>query len=149
MEAWTNKELATKATRLELSIANSTFSPTYCLLIVTLYIASLDICVGFVIKSFLGLAKVSNMKFLNQTKFLTFFLSTYFTLWGPETSQCLLIVWQTVKTQKKCRIMWPFIRVCTVCIDKIILKRKKYMAFWKLWPVISQYIQRPFCLYCM
>ena len=33
---------------------------------------------------------------------------------------------QTMKTQMKCRMMWHFIRVCTVCLDKIDLQRKKY-----------------------
>ena len=37
-----------------------------------------------------------------------------------------LVLWQTVKTQMKCHIMWHFIRVCTVCEDKIDLQRKKY-----------------------
>ena len=31
---------------------------------------------------------------------------------------CKQVLWQTVKTQKKCHIMRHFIRVCTVCKDK-------------------------------
>ena len=36
------------------------------------------------------------------------------------------VLWQTVKTQMKCRIMRHFIWVCTVCLDKLNIQRKKY-----------------------
>ena len=59
------------------------------------------------------------------------------TLWRPETPKWVLS--QTVKTQMKCRIMQHFIRVCTVCWDKINLQRKKYI-FQKFQPLTPQYI---------
>ena len=55
------------------------------------------------------------------------FLSTSSTHWRPETSKRIL--WQTVKTQMKCRIRRHFIRVCTVCYDKIDLQRKNCNLF--------------------
>ena len=52
------------------------------------------------------------------------------------------VLWQTVKTQMKCRIMWHFIRVCTVCSDKINLQRRNAIfLFWKLQSVTTQYVQ--------
>ena len=44
-------------------------------------------------------------------------------VWGLETKR---VLWQTVYTQMKCRIMRHFIRVCTVYQDKIELQRKKF-----------------------
>ena len=40
------------------------------------------------------------------------------------------VLWQTVKTEMKCRIKQHFIRVCTVCKDKNDLQRKKYIFVW-------------------
>ena len=54
------------------------------------------------------------------------------TLWRPETRKWIL--WQTEKTQMKCRIMRHFISVCTVCLDKIDLHRNEYVnnIIWRL-----------------
>ena len=41
-------------------------------------------------------------------------------------------VWQTMKTEMKCRIMRHFIRVCTVSEDKIDLQRKKYNILFEI-----------------
>ena len=53
----------------------------------------------------------------NKTKVLAQRFGTveevYLTLWGPETSKRVL--WQTAKTQMKCRIRRHFIWVFTVC----------------------------------
>ena len=46
------------------------------------------------------------------------------TLCRPETPKQVLL--QTAKTQMKCSMMWLFIRVCTVCQEKIDPQRKKY-----------------------
>ena len=51
----------------------------------------------------------------------------YFTLSILVVPKCIL--WQTVKTQIKCRIMQHFIRVWTICQDKNNLQRKKIQFY--------------------
>ena len=53
------------------------------------------------------------------------------TLFIIATPKCVL--WQTVKTQMKCRIMRHFIRVCTVCEEKIDLQNR-YNIFLEIIP---------------
>ena len=45
--------------------------------------------------------------------------------WNPPEP----VLGQTVKTKKNCSIMWHFIRVCTVGLDKIDLQRKNSIFF--------------------
>ena len=54
-------------------------------------------------------------------------IKQFLTLYRPDTPKQVLL--QTVKTQMKCCIMQHFIRVCTICNDKINLQRKKYNFF--------------------
>ena len=71
------------------------------------------------------------------TKKLNFSWHVTWTLWRLETSKWVLL--QTVKTQMICHITWNFIRVCTVCLDKINLQRMKYVTCIfgnnNLWPL--------------
>ena len=42
-----------------------------------------------------------------------------------ETPKRELHVWQIMKTQMKCRFSRHYIKVCTVCLDKIDLQKKE------------------------
>ena len=88
--------------------------------------------------------------------FLKFFVGTYKThiSCGPGKNNIFFYVslshyrlktpkkvfLQTVKTQMKWHRMWHFITVCTVCQDKIDIKRKENDILWKLLLLTPQYI---------
>ena len=57
----------------------------------------------------------------------------------PENPK--LVLWQTVKTQMKCRIMQHFIRVSTFCLDKTDLQRNTiFLEIITCYPSIHVYI---------
>ena len=59
------------------------------------------------------------------------------TLCRPRTPTWVL--WQTVKTQMKCHIVWHFIRVCTV--KTTLIFREGNIIFWKLYSLNIFYSQ--------
>ena len=60
------------------------------------------------------------------------------------------VLWQTVKTQLNCHIRWHFIRVCTVCSDKVNLRDRNIHPFieiliddtkWTIPYFLGQYVR--------
>ena len=58
-------------------------------------------------------------------------------------------LWQTVKTHMKCRIMWHFIRVYIVCLDKKVFRERNLILFGNLnlWPL--KLFNGPSQVYCI